>query len=47
MIDNLNPLLDIETPLRYSLAPLTLIRIQEHHLIKSSDLLDHHLNRPN
>ena len=35
MKDNLNPLSDTETPLRLSLGPLSLIRIQKHHLIKS------------
>jgi len=35
MIDNLNLLFDTETPLRLSLGPLTLIRIQKHYLIKS------------
>jgi len=39
MIDNLNPLLDTETPLRLSLGPLTLIRIQKHHINKSYDLI--------
>jgi len=34
MKDNLNPGLDIETPLSLSLASLTLIRIQKHHSIK-------------